>query len=96
MSEKTFSLCTKKTGKLVCGPADSPTDPNHHLSVNVTLAVKNVNQYEWLVGKLLYLSITLPDIANIVVLSFSPYVLPWQVEGRWRRKGIDELTPACQ
>ncbi|XP_028078312.1 uncharacterized protein LOC114280180 [Camellia sinensis] len=52
----------KETGVLGCRPADSPIEANHHLCSGVGDLVEK-ERYQGLVGRLIYLSHTHPDIA---------------------------------
>ena len=54
-----------ETGMLGCRPASTPIEQNHKLSSNLGKAV-NREQYQRLVGRLIYLSHTRPDIAFAV------------------------------
>jgi hypothetical protein len=55
-----------ETGKLACKPVGSPIDPNHKLGNVDEGAVVDKEIYQRLVGKLIYLSHTRPDIAFAV------------------------------
>ncbi|RCU30907.1 hypothetical protein DVA81_19785, partial [Acinetobacter baumannii] len=53
----------RETGKLACKPASTPIDPNHKLGIaNEDMAVDKEG-FQKLVGKLIYLAHTRPDIA---------------------------------
>lgn len=56
----------RDTGKTGCRPADTPYDPNTKLSSDEGELVDDVGQYQKIVGKLLYLSLTRPDITFVV------------------------------
>ena len=56
----------KETGKLACKPADTPIDPNHKLGEALEDPMVDREMYQRLVGKLIYLSHTRPDIAYAV------------------------------
>ncbi|CAL2259305.1 unnamed protein product [Prunus armeniaca] len=54
------------TGMLNCKPADTPIVGNHKLGVYVDQVPTNRERYQRLVGRLIYLSLTRPDIAYAV------------------------------
>ncbi|CAL9022009.1 unnamed protein product, partial [Prunus brigantina] len=54
------------TGMLDCKPADTPIVENHKLGVYVDQVPTNRERYQRLVGRLIYLSLTRPDIAYVV------------------------------
>ncbi|MCH84454.1 retrovirus-related Pol polyprotein from transposon TNT 1-94, partial [Trifolium medium] len=70
-SEQGITLCQRKycldllteTGTLGCKPSSVPMDPSHRLYHDDSLPHDNVTEYRALVGKLLYLTSTRPDIA---------------------------------
>ena len=53
-------------GMLNCKPIDTPIEVNHHLESTEDQVPANKDQYQKLVGKLIYLSHTRPDIAYVV------------------------------
>ena len=55
-----------ETGKLGCKPVETPIEQNHRLSEFVEDATVDRESYQKLVGKLIYLSHTRPDIAYAV------------------------------
>lgn len=56
----------KETGKLACKPASTPIEPNHKLSIAAENLPVDKEMYQRLVGKLIYLAHTRPDIAYAV------------------------------
>ncbi|XP_073016671.1 uncharacterized protein [Primulina eburnea] len=58
----------KETGMSDCKPAETPIDANKKLGETTTQNAADVHQYQRLVGKLIYLSHTRPDIAFAVSL----------------------------
>ncbi|BBH08684.1 ABC-2 type transporter family protein [Prunus dulcis] len=54
------------TGMLDCKPADTPIVQNHHLGEYPDQVLTNKERYQRLVGRLIYLSHTRPDIAYAV------------------------------
>ncbi|CAL2232368.1 unnamed protein product [Prunus armeniaca] len=54
------------TGMLDCKPADTPIVENHKLGVYVDQVPTYKERYQRLVGRLIYLSLTRPDIAYVV------------------------------
>ena len=58
----------KETGMSSCKPADTPIDPNKKLGDSKQGDPVDAGQYQRLVGKLIYLSHTRPDIAFAVSL----------------------------
>ena len=67
----------KETGMSGCRPANTPIDPNQKLGDGKKGDPVNIARYQKLVGKLIYLSHTRPDIAFAVSLvsqfMHSPY-----------------------
>ena len=57
-----------ETGMLDCKPADTPVAQNEKLSIHDDQIRTDKGEYQRLVGKLIYLSHTRPDIAYAVVL----------------------------
>lgn len=53
----------QETGMLGCKPVDTPMDPNVKLEVNGSGSPIDKGRYQRLVGKLIYLSHTRPNIA---------------------------------
>ena len=58
----------KQTGMIGCKPADTPIDPNKKLGDGEQGESVDIGQYQRLVGELIYLSHTRPDIAFAVSL----------------------------
>ena len=56
----------KETGKLACKPVDTPINPNHKLGEALDDPTVDKEMYQRLVGRLIYLSHTRPDIAYAV------------------------------
>ncbi|XP_057514198.1 uncharacterized mitochondrial protein AtMg00810-like [Actinidia eriantha] len=56
----------KETGKLACKPVSTPIEPNHKLGEAEEDIAVNREMYQRLVGRLIYLSHTRPDIAYAV------------------------------
>ena len=56
----------KETGMLGCKAADTPMDPNQKISDDTSEETVEKGRYQRLVGKLIYLSHTRPDIAFAV------------------------------
>ncbi|CAN1837958.1 Retrovirus-related Pol polyprotein from transposon TNT 1-94 [Linum perenne] len=64
LSQRKYVLdLLKETGMLGCKPVDTPMDPNKHLSKECDIAPVDKERYQRLVGKLIYLAHTRPDIA---------------------------------
>ena len=55
-----------ETGMVDCKPAETPMATNHNLKINEESALADRGRYQRLVGKLIYLSHTRPDIAYAV------------------------------
>ena len=55
-----------ETGLLECKPADTPMVPNHGLKIEEGAELADKERYQRLVGKLIYLSHTRPDITYAV------------------------------
>jgi hypothetical protein len=70
-SDQGITLCQRKycldlltdTGNLGCKPSSIPMDPSHRLHQDDSTPHENITEYRTLVGKLLYLTSTRPDIA---------------------------------
>jgi Reverse transcriptase (RNA-dependent DNA polymerase) len=58
----------KETGKLGAKPASTLMKTNKKLYLDEGEKLKNISQYQRLVGKLIYLTVTRPDITFIVSL----------------------------
>ena len=56
----------EETGKTACKPASTPMDPNLKLGLAENDAIVDRESYQRLVGRLIYLSHTRPDIAYVV------------------------------
>lgn len=56
----------QETGMLGCKASNTPIDPNQKLSNNNDGVLVDTGRYQRLVGKLIYLSYTRPDIAYVV------------------------------
>lgn len=64
ISQRKYTLdLLKETGKLGCRPASTPLEPNWKVSVNGTEKEVDKERYQRLVGRLIYLSLTRPDIS---------------------------------
>jgi len=61
----TLDIITE-AGLLGAKPASSPLDPNHHLPLVTGIPLSDSTQYQRLVGRLIYLSVTRPDISYSV------------------------------
>jgi Reverse transcriptase (RNA-dependent DNA polymerase) len=67
LSQRKYILdLLKELGMLECKPADSPMAPNTKFEVKHDQIPENKEKYQRLVGKLIYLSHTRPDIAYAV------------------------------
>lgn len=55
-----------KTRMLDCKPANTPIAQNHHLAIHPDQILTNKDHHQRLVGRLIYLSHTRPDIAYAV------------------------------
>ncbi|KAL5540377.1 hypothetical protein UlMin_045222 [Ulmus minor] len=64
--QKYITDLLKEKGKLACRPASTPIDPNHKLGEAEEDSAVNGENYQRLVGKLIYLSHTRPDIAYAI------------------------------
>jgi len=84
ISQRKYALdILEETGMQNCRPADSPMDPNQKLLADQSEIYPDPERYRRLVGKLIYLTITRPDISFVVgvVSQFmqSPHVDHWNV-----------------
>ncbi|KAH9649579.1 protein kinase domain-containing protein [Citrus sinensis] len=67
LSQRKYILdLLKETGMLGCKPSDVPIESNHRLGVSTKSSLVNKEQYQSLVGKLIYLCHTCPDITFAV------------------------------
>ncbi|KAL5580295.1 hypothetical protein UlMin_012737 [Ulmus minor] len=67
LSQRKYTLdLLKETGMLGSKPADSPIEPNHKLGDDPEKPKVDKERYQRLVGRLIYLSHTRPDIAYAV------------------------------
>jgi hypothetical protein len=67
MSQRKYVLdLLTETGMLACKPASTPMDINHKLGVFPNQVPTDMGRYQRLVGRLIYLSHTRPDIAYAV------------------------------
>ena len=64
--QKYITDLLRDTGKLACKPATTPIDPHHKLGEAKEDGMVDTEMYQRLVGKLIYLSHTRPDIAYAV------------------------------
>ncbi|XP_071718161.1 uncharacterized mitochondrial protein AtMg00810-like [Rutidosis leptorrhynchoides] len=64
----TFSTqkSTRETGMIDCKPADTPMIPNQKLYMEDEADLADKGQYQWMVGKVIYLAHTRSDIAHAV------------------------------
>ena len=58
----------KETGMMGCRPANTPIDPNQKLQSEGKVDPVDTTRYQRLVGRLIYLSHTRPDIAFAISL----------------------------
>lgn len=78
LSQRKYILdLLKETGMSGCKPADTPIDPNQKLGDDKKGESVDTSHYQRLVGKLIYLSHTRPDIVFAITLvtrfMHSPY-----------------------
>ena len=66
--QKYITGLLKETGKTTCKPANTPIDPNLKLGNTEEDTAVDKEMYQRLVGRLIYLSHTRPDVAFIVSL----------------------------
>jgi hypothetical protein len=66
LAKKNILDLLAKTGMLDCKPADTPIVVNHRLHIDEGEKLANKERYQRMVGKLIYLSHTRPDIAYAV------------------------------
>ena len=82
ISQRKYALdILEETGMIDCRPIDSPIDPNQKLMAEQGEPFSDPERYRRLVGKLIYLTITRPDISFAVgvVSQFmqAPYIDHW-------------------
>jgi Reverse transcriptase (RNA-dependent DNA polymerase) len=67
LSQRKYVLdLLKEIGKLDVKPASTPMEPNKKLEIENDEPLKDIGQYQRLVGKLIYLTVIRPDIAFAV------------------------------
>jgi len=67
ISQRKYALdILKETGMIDCKPVDCPMDPNQKLMAEQGEAFSDPERYRRLVGKLIYLTITRPDLSFTV------------------------------
>jgi Reverse transcriptase (RNA-dependent DNA polymerase) len=67
ISQRKYTLdLLKETGKLGCKPALTPTDSNMKLNTEDGESLKDINHFQILVGKIIYLTVTRPDVSFVV------------------------------
>jgi len=86
-----------------CHPAGSPMDRNHRLSLSTTLFFPEPERYRRLVGRLIYLAATRPDLTYMQYTFFSIYEFTsWrsldccsQSSSIFERNSWSRNTPRC-
>jgi Reverse transcriptase (RNA-dependent DNA polymerase) len=64
LSQRKYILdLLKETGKIGCKSVSTPIDSRNKLNCEDEDALSNINQFQRLVGKLIYLTVTRPDIS---------------------------------
>lgn len=86
LSQRKYNLnIISEVGLLATQPVGVPVELNHKLASNTGPELKNLQQYRRLVGRLIYLSITRPELSYIVNLLSqcmkSPLVAHWEAYG---------------
>jgi Reverse transcriptase (RNA-dependent DNA polymerase) len=67
ISQKKYVLdLPKETRKLVCKPISTPNDSNMKFNIEDGEPLKDINHFQRLVGRLIYLIVTRPDISFFV------------------------------
>ena len=67
LSQRKYTLdLLQDTGMMGCRPASTPMDPNHKLSIESGELLPDASVYQRLVGRLIYLTNTRPDITFAV------------------------------
>jgi Reverse transcriptase (RNA-dependent DNA polymerase) len=67
LSQRKYVLdLLKETGKLGCKPVSTPIDSKYKLNSEDGEPLENIDQFQRLVGKLIYLTVTRPDISFMV------------------------------
>jgi Reverse transcriptase (RNA-dependent DNA polymerase) len=67
LSQRKYVLnLLKETGKLGAKPASTPMETNIKLGIDNGETLSDIGQYQRMVGKLIYLTVTRPDIAFVV------------------------------
>jgi hypothetical protein len=64
LSQRKYTLnLLKETGKLGCKPASTPIENKNKLNSEDGKPLEDINQFPRLVGKIIYLTVTRPDIS---------------------------------
>jgi Reverse transcriptase (RNA-dependent DNA polymerase) len=67
ISQRKYTLdLLRETGKLGCKPISTPIDSKVKLNTDDDRPIDNISQFQRVVGKLIYLTVTRPDISFIV------------------------------
>jgi Reverse transcriptase (RNA-dependent DNA polymerase) len=67
ISQKKYMLdLLKETGKLGCKPISTPIDPNIKLNTEDGEPLKDIHLFQRLIGKLIYLTVTRPNMSFVV------------------------------
>lgn len=74
VSQRKYTLdLLVETGLTACKPIDTPIDPNHCFIADMGDRLIDARRYQCLVGRLIYLTITKPDI-NYAVSVVSQFI----------------------
>jgi hypothetical protein len=64
ISQRKYTLdLLRETGKIECKPMSTPINSKSKLNTEDGEPLENINQFQRLVGKLIYLTVTRPDIS---------------------------------
>jgi hypothetical protein len=66
-SQRKYTLdLLRKTEKIWCKPISTPIDSKKKINIEYSEPLGNINQFQWLVRKLIYFTVTRPNISFLI------------------------------